>query len=213
MPRPPHAAPRGAGFVLFERLLDVGDLPIVEVDVGLDCLTREIRFGAFQIASQGFEFLATSGLSRTVIVVLFAMPRLSRFMQIGYSTNETRSWGLCRGWCQARQQQCRRFRALVVQGARRQEGADRRSDHRRPSVNAGGMAPGFPTQFCDVEVDPETGKVAILRFVAAQDVGCGSTPPMSRGRSRATSRRASAGPSTRSTCTTATAGSTTTQLP
>jgi CO/xanthine dehydrogenase Mo-binding subunit len=39
------------------------------------------------------------------------------------------------------------------------------------SVNAGGQAPGFSTQFCDVEVDPETGKVTILRFVIAQDVG------------------------------------------
>jgi CO/xanthine dehydrogenase Mo-binding subunit len=39
------------------------------------------------------------------------------------------------------------------------------------SINAGGQAPGFTTQFCDVEVDPETGKVTILRFVAAQDVG------------------------------------------
>jgi CO/xanthine dehydrogenase Mo-binding subunit len=39
------------------------------------------------------------------------------------------------------------------------------------SVNAGGQAPGFSSQFCDVEVDPETGKVTILRFVAAQDVG------------------------------------------
>jgi CO/xanthine dehydrogenase Mo-binding subunit len=39
------------------------------------------------------------------------------------------------------------------------------------SVNAGGMAPGFSSQFCDVEVDPETGKVKVLRFVAAQDVG------------------------------------------
>lgn len=38
-------------------------------------------------------------------------------------------------------------------------------------VTAGGQAPGFSTQFCDVEVDPETGKVTILRFVAAQDVG------------------------------------------
>ena len=27
------------------------------------------------------------------------------------------------------------------------------------SVNAGGQAPGFSTQFCDVEVDPETGYV------------------------------------------------------
>ena len=39
------------------------------------------------------------------------------------------------------------------------------------AVNAGGQAPGFTTQFCDVEVDPETGRVTILRFVAAQDVG------------------------------------------
>ena len=39
------------------------------------------------------------------------------------------------------------------------------------SVNAGGQAPGFSTQFCDLEVDPETGRVTILRFVAAQDVG------------------------------------------
>ncbi|MBI4203744.1 MAG: xanthine dehydrogenase family protein molybdopterin-binding subunit, partial [Betaproteobacteria bacterium] len=39
------------------------------------------------------------------------------------------------------------------------------------SVNAGGVAPGFATELCDVEVDPETGAVKILRFVAAQDVG------------------------------------------
>ena len=38
-------------------------------------------------------------------------------------------------------------------------------------LNAGGQAPGFSTQFCDVEVDPETGQVKILRWVAAQDVG------------------------------------------
>jgi CO/xanthine dehydrogenase Mo-binding subunit len=38
-------------------------------------------------------------------------------------------------------------------------------------VNAGAQAPGFAAQFCDLEVDPETGKVTILRFVAAQDVG------------------------------------------
>ena len=39
------------------------------------------------------------------------------------------------------------------------------------AVNAGGMAPGFSTQFYDVEVDPETGHTRILRVVAAQDVG------------------------------------------
>ena len=44
------------------------------------------------------------------------------------------------------------------------------------SVNAGGVAPGFATEFCDVEVDPETGSVKVLRFVAAQDVGCAIHP-------------------------------------
>ena len=39
------------------------------------------------------------------------------------------------------------------------------------SVNAGGVAPGFATEMCDVEVDPETGSVKVLRFVVAQDVG------------------------------------------
>ena len=41
----------------------------------------------------------------------------------------------------------------------------------RSSVNAGGVGPGFCTMMCDVEVDPETGHVKILRFTAAQDVG------------------------------------------
>jgi CO/xanthine dehydrogenase Mo-binding subunit len=44
------------------------------------------------------------------------------------------------------------------------------------AVNPAVAAPGFATQFCDIEVDPETGKVTILRFVAAQDVGCAIHP-------------------------------------
>ena len=38
-------------------------------------------------------------------------------------------------------------------------------------VNPTVVAPGFATHFCDIEVDPETGKVTVLRYVAAQDVG------------------------------------------
>ena len=38
-------------------------------------------------------------------------------------------------------------------------------------VNPMAVAPGYASHFCDVEVDPETGKVTILRYVAAQDVG------------------------------------------
>jgi CO/xanthine dehydrogenase Mo-binding subunit len=39
------------------------------------------------------------------------------------------------------------------------------------SMNTEGAAGGFATQVCDVEVDPETGKVTILRFTAFQDAG------------------------------------------
>jgi xanthine dehydrogenase molybdenum-binding subunit len=39
------------------------------------------------------------------------------------------------------------------------------------SVFAEGHAPGFATHIVDVEVDPETGKVDILRYTAVQDVG------------------------------------------
>jgi CO/xanthine dehydrogenase Mo-binding subunit len=38
-------------------------------------------------------------------------------------------------------------------------------------VNVASVGPGVATQVCDVEVDPETGKVTILRFTTAQDVG------------------------------------------
>ncbi|MEO8812489.1 MAG: xanthine dehydrogenase family protein molybdopterin-binding subunit [Caulobacteraceae bacterium] len=39
------------------------------------------------------------------------------------------------------------------------------------SLNAQGAGPGFAAHICDVEVDPETGHVTILRYTAAQDVG------------------------------------------
>ena len=39
------------------------------------------------------------------------------------------------------------------------------------ALAAGGQAPGFATELCDVEVDPETGAVKILRFIVAQDAG------------------------------------------
>jgi CO/xanthine dehydrogenase Mo-binding subunit len=39
------------------------------------------------------------------------------------------------------------------------------------SINAQGAAPAFATHICDVEVDPETGRVDIIRYTAFQDVG------------------------------------------
>jgi CO/xanthine dehydrogenase Mo-binding subunit len=39
------------------------------------------------------------------------------------------------------------------------------------SLNAQGAGPGFGAHLCDVEVDPETGHVTIVRYTAAQDVG------------------------------------------
>ena len=39
------------------------------------------------------------------------------------------------------------------------------------SLNAQGAGPGFAAHVCDVEIDPETGRVTILRYTASQDVG------------------------------------------
>ena len=39
------------------------------------------------------------------------------------------------------------------------------------SLNAQGAGPGFGAHICDVEVDPETGHVTVLRYTAVQDVG------------------------------------------
>jgi len=44
------------------------------------------------------------------------------------------------------------------------------------ALAATGHAPGFSTSFCDVEIDPETGKITILRYVVAQDAGCAIHP-------------------------------------
>ncbi|NQV21036.1 MAG: xanthine dehydrogenase family protein molybdopterin-binding subunit [Rhodospirillales bacterium] len=41
----------------------------------------------------------------------------------------------------------------------------------RAAINAQGAAPGFGTHIVDVEVDPETGFVTVLRYTAVQDVG------------------------------------------
>ena len=38
-------------------------------------------------------------------------------------------------------------------------------------VNPRGVGPAFATHVVDVAVDPETGKVDILRYTATQDVG------------------------------------------
>jgi CO/xanthine dehydrogenase Mo-binding subunit len=41
----------------------------------------------------------------------------------------------------------------------------------RAGVNPGGAGPALATHIVDVEVDPQTGKVEILRYTAVQDVG------------------------------------------
>src|SRR5262249_59717444 len=41
----------------------------------------------------------------------------------------------------------------------------------RAGVNPGGAGPCIATHIVDVEVDPETGKVTILRYTAVQDAG------------------------------------------
>ena len=49
------------------------------------------------------------------------------------------------------------------------------------AVFPGKYGPGFATHIVDVEVDPETGKVDILRYTAVQDVGKAIYPPYVEG--------------------------------
>lgn len=46
----------------------------------------------------------------------------------------------------------------------------------RASIDSEAPTHGFATHIVDVEVDPDTGKVSILRFTAVQDVGCAIHP-------------------------------------
>ena len=46
----------------------------------------------------------------------------------------------------------------------------------RATIDAGGATNGFGVHVVDLEVDPETGKVTILRYTAAQDVGTAIHP-------------------------------------
>ncbi len=41
----------------------------------------------------------------------------------------------------------------------------------KATINARGAGPGFGTHICDVEVDPETGRVDVIRYTAVQDAG------------------------------------------
>ena len=46
----------------------------------------------------------------------------------------------------------------------------------RANLNPGGSAGSYAANIVDVEVDPETGKVEILRYTAFQDVGVAVHP-------------------------------------
>ncbi len=46
----------------------------------------------------------------------------------------------------------------------------------RGTISAHKHHPGFCVQVAEVEVDPETGKVTVLRWATAQDVGCAINP-------------------------------------
>ncbi len=49
------------------------------------------------------------------------------------------------------------------------------------SVKPGGVGAALSTHICDVEVDPDTGKVTILRYTAVQDVGTAIHPSYAEG--------------------------------
>ena len=50
-----------------------------------------------------------------------------------------------------------------------------------PSMNLGVLAPNAAAHVVDVEVDPDTGKVELLRYTAFQDVGLSVNPDQVEG--------------------------------
>ena len=71
------------------------------------------------------------------------------------------------------------------------------------TVHPQDFGPGFSTQCVDIEVDPDTGKITILRYtICPGRWQRQSIPPMSKDRCREVSHRASAGQSMKSTSTT-----------
>ena len=73
------------------------------------------------------------------------------------------------------------------------------------TINAPSPGNAFATHIVDVEVDPETGKVTILRYTAVQDVGKAIHPVTWKVRYRVVSFRESAGLLLRGISTTTTA--------
>ncbi len=60
---------------------------------------------------------------------------------------------------------------LTLKGLAAQSGRTGGPISAEVSLNAQGAGPGFATHVCDVEIDPETGHVKVLRYTASQDVG------------------------------------------
>lgn len=56
---------------------------------------------------------------------------------------------------------------------------------RRATANPTGQGGAFSTHFCDVEVDPETGKVTILRYTVIQVAGTAIHPAYVEGQMQA----------------------------
>ena len=61
--------------------------------------------------------------------------------------------------------------ALTLEALAAQSGRTGGPISAQVSLNAQGAGPGFAAHICDVEIDPETGGVTVLRYTAAQDVG------------------------------------------
>ena len=87
----------------------------------------------------------------------------------------------------------REGQADVDRGLRQGGRQDRRADRRLRPHQCPGRGPSFGTHLVDLEVDPETGRVTILRYTVAQDAGRPPSRPTSRDSSRAARCRASAG--------------------
>jgi CO/xanthine dehydrogenase Mo-binding subunit len=123
-------------------------------------------------------FSASTGRSRVAFAGEMAVTQGSRESDRGTEkarrdhVGDQRGRHRVEGWQRGPgRSQCRRLRAARSGRHCRALGPHRGPISAEVQINAQGQGPGFTTHICDVEVDPETGHVQILRYTAIQDVG------------------------------------------
>jgi CO/xanthine dehydrogenase Mo-binding subunit len=130
--------------------------------------------------TESVGFNDVTGGSRTTLATGAAVVEACRMVKTELQARAAKTWG-----CEADQVEWVDGQAQKVDGSEppltlaalaKNVGRTGGPISASASLNARGVGSAFSTQVCDVEVDPETGVVRILRYTTAQDAGTAIHP-------------------------------------